>query len=129
MTTEHIKTIAEVDGLVTTWCGKSGRLEMGGAISLNGRWTNATRSRRVSMISCKECAAAIEAAKPASEKPPTVYTKLRERLGREPSNRELIDRCCEEAERINRRGYSRAMNKAARDQAAIRDRNTGRAKK
>lgn len=48
-----------------------------------------------------------------TNKPPSVYVKLREKLGREPSNSELLDAGLEHNAVIRRQGARRAKRRQA----------------
>ena len=126
MTTHHI-TGTDPAGLMTTLCGLTGHREIGGGMSIAGKWSNFTTSKTASPASCEACAAVLYKALPARLKPPTIYANLKAKLGREPSNRELIAECDEEKDRLaraaNRRNYlaeKRRMRGAADRHAAMK---------
>lgn len=86
MTQHHIaKTLP--DGALQTYCGLNGFRAIGGGIEIGGKWSMATKSKTPTRDSCDACVKKL----PAANKPPTIYAKLKEKLGREPSNAELFN--------------------------------------
>lgn len=119
MTQHHIaKTLP--DGALQTYCGLHGFRAIGGGIEIGGKWSMSTTSKAPTRDSCAACVKKL----PAASKPPTIYTKLRDKLNREPSNRELIgaalDYSAEMKDRANRRAYLKAKREAADRHAAMK---------
>lgn len=112
MSVHHIVE-ASSDGRMKTACGLTGCRAIGGGLDIGGKWANYSTAKTANDLSCKACAAALFKALPARLKPPTIYTALKEKLGREPSNRELIQACADEALRLEkvsgRRHYAKRL--------------------
>jgi hypothetical protein len=84
----HIKGTTPA-GIMTTYCGLEGIRALGSGIDIKGKWSPCTGNSVPNVGSCLACVEAM----PAAVKPPTIYTDLKSRLGREPTNIELIKEC------------------------------------
>jgi len=103
----HIKQSNPVTGELTTYCDQTGCRSLGGGIDIKGKWSNITTSTLANHLSCKKCIAALP-------QPPSIYTDLKRKLDREPTNDELVEACAQFTKRNHDKKARDRMKKLGR---------------